>query len=573
MASVYERAGRWYVRYRDGMGRWRDKVTKAESKTEARRLAGEFERRGWRQREGLEALPSDTSETLAELCEWWLKECCAEPSRARDRNRLDKHILRHPIGKLALPRVRAVVVEQRLHEMELAGSSANTVNLLRAVLHSIFARAIRAGKWSGLNPIAGVVRRRVPKVDRPTLRAEEVPLVLAHVPRAWRNLFAAAVYLGLRKGELFGLRKEDVDLPARLVKVTRSYDRKTTKGGHVDLLPIPEPVVPYLQAALEASECELVFPDEDGKMRTEEADPQKVLRRALAHAHLVDGWDHICRWCKGAKAAQHTWRHPDPELRRCPSCGKKLWPKALPRRMRFHDLRHSTATLLLRANAPLQHVSRILRHSDIRLTANTYGHLVVEDLRAAMATLPAAALPEVPFRLPAKGVGGADPEALAASLLQDLENTQSEGPKPVGNPQETSAPSSSAPSRIRTCGPRIRSSENSICRPYQNLSTVEDFSAFLAKQIPGLFKDSIFFEKICCIFAARISKTVPGTARKLLSVRQVAERIGVSAPLVYRAIERGELAHVRVSNAIRVAPADLDAYVARQKRRGVSRQR
>ena len=31
----------------------------------------------------------------------------------------------------------------------------------------------------------------------------------------------------------------------------------------------------------------------------------------------------------------------------CPACGMKLWPKALPRPMRFHDLRHTTATLLM----------------------------------------------------------------------------------------------------------------------------------------------------------------------------------------------------------------------------------
>jgi excisionase family DNA binding protein len=49
----------------------------------------------------------------------------------------------------------------------------------------------------------------------------------------------------------------------------------------------------------------------------------------------------------------------------------------------------------------------------------------------------------------------------------------------------------------------------------------------------------------------------------LLSVRQVAEALGVCTAVVYKLVERGELRHVRVSNAIRVAPGDLADYAAR----------
>jgi len=44
-------------------------------------------------------------------------------------------------------------------------------------------------------------------------------------------------------------------------------------------------------------------------------------------------------------------------------------------------------------------------------------------------------------------------------------------------------------------------------------------------------------------------------------VRQVAERLGVSAATVYKLADRGELPHVRVSNAVRVHPADVEAFV------------
>jgi excisionase family DNA binding protein len=52
-----------------------------------------------------------------------------------------------------------------------------------------------------------------------------------------------------------------------------------------------------------------------------------------------------------------------------------------------------------------------------------------------------------------------------------------------------------------------------------------------------------------------------GGADRLLSVREVAERLSVSTATVYALCERGELAHIRVSNAIRVAPRNLEAFI------------
>ena len=52
-----------------------------------------------------------------------------------------------------------------------------------------------------------------------------------------------------------------------------------------------------------------------------------------------------------------------------------------------------------------------------------------------------------------------------------------------------------------------------------------------------------------------------------MNVREVAEALGVCTAIVYRLVDVGEVAHVRVGNAIRVAPADLTAYLAAFKRR------
>jgi hypothetical protein len=57
----------------------------------------------------------------------------------------------------------------------------------------------------------------------------------------------------------------------------------------------------------------------------------------------------------------------------------------LPRHVRFHDLRHSTATILLREGVDAHRVQKLMRHASFDTTSRTYAHLIVEDLRAGQA--------------------------------------------------------------------------------------------------------------------------------------------------------------------------------------------
>src|SRR5207248_3157378 len=101
-----------------------------------------------------------------------------------------------------------------------------------------------------------------------------------------------------RKGELFGMKKRDVDLKRRLLMVRRSYDRDTTKGAREEAVPIAAALIPFLERAIEASNGELLFPDAAGEMRTEHDKLGKRLRTALNRAGIVDGYLHLCRRCK-----------------------------------------------------------------------------------------------------------------------------------------------------------------------------------------------------------------------------------------------------------------------------------
>jgi integrase len=255
--------------------------------------------------------------------------------------------------------------------------SPQALNHLRGYLSRAFNAARKTERFRGANPASDMQKRRIPKTVPDFLHAEEVPPVLAALSDRWRSLFATALYTGLRKGELLGLRKVDVDLVNRLLTVTRSYRRDTTKGGHADVIPIATELMPYLGDAIARSPSNLVFPAPDGSMMSEGVQLELVLRRALHRAGIVQTWLHKCR----RHGCHHVEAAPDDQLRRCPRCQMKLWPSGQVRPIRFHHLRHTTASLLLMRGADVAAVQRILRHSDPRMTTGTYGHLVPDYLR------------------------------------------------------------------------------------------------------------------------------------------------------------------------------------------------
>ena len=547
-SSVFREDGGWVVKWKDATGRWRKKRTRCATKTEAQGFVRALERQAERQAEGLETSPGDSPlKTFGELLDWWARLYGAKLRSKGWRFSAEKH-LRPALGALPLRQVTAGAIESMLagFDGELAPKSINT---LRGLAQTMFGRAIQAGQWHGANPVLAVRRRKVPKRLPSWLTPEEVSALLPFVPERYRSLFACAVYTGLRRGELVALRKRDVDLAAGTLRVSQSWEADTTKGNAEAVLPIHPELRPHLVAAVARSPSSLLFPRANGKMFSRNVNLPKVLRRALKNAGLVEGYAHVCRRCK-AKAergelpsdATHTWQHADDTLRRCERCDMKLWPTGLPRRVRFHDVRHTTATLLLKAGATLAVVQRVMRHSDPRITADTYGHLDVTDMRAALERLSfAPASPHGPpvVRLPPGTDLGATPAA-----------TQ---------PLAPAALPGSGPSWIRTRDQSVMSGppgESARVAPRSTASHRRESTAVAIAPTS---------DRVALIRPVPVPHGPPVV--RLLTVRAVAAQLAVSTATVYALVERGELAHARVSNSIRIAPADLERYLARGARR------
>src|ERR1041385_488539 len=95
MGSVYQKRGVWYAKYKDALGRIKQHKLKprANTKTAAKEELRDLEHAAERQRRGLEAIPVDCRLTLAELCDWWLRERCPAASAKIERQRLERHII------------------------------------------------------------------------------------------------------------------------------------------------------------------------------------------------------------------------------------------------------------------------------------------------------------------------------------------------------------------------------------------------------------------------------------------------------------------------------------------------
>src|SRR5688572_5525410 len=103
MESIFMQAGSWYIRYKDADGRRVAIKTKAQGKTEAKRLAIEIEQKVERQRLGLEMRNNDSAGTVYELLQWWLETYSeGKSSRARNASVVKKHFADDQLGSTSI---------------------------------------------------------------------------------------------------------------------------------------------------------------------------------------------------------------------------------------------------------------------------------------------------------------------------------------------------------------------------------------------------------------------------------------------------------------------------------------
>ena len=370
--------GVWYVGFKDEHGRQRQQKSAASTQAEAEKLAAELERGAERVRLGLDAKVKEDMPYRAAVA-LYLESL---PPEYRSKPHLESRFRLRILPHLGAVMCRAMTPAD-VKRMLAANNDASpqTREHLRVAVQGSYTFLIQELKLvTGENPAAKLGKVSIPRRRPKFLQQEDVPRLLAAVPEQHRAVFTVAVGTGLRKGELLALRWEDVDLSRRCLHIARSNDNDTTKSGRARVIPLPAWLVPLVQElALEARSA-FVFPDSRGGQQKKWVAFHRVMKTALAHAGLIEGFDHRCVTRGARKSCGHVERRAGSARVPCPKCGAQLWPTAVPLALSFKDLRSTFGTWAYAQTGNIRFVQEVLGHQDVRVTEQRYSHVLETHL-------------------------------------------------------------------------------------------------------------------------------------------------------------------------------------------------
>jgi integrase len=276
-----------------------------------------------------------------------------ESTYSRDKYLVTNHV-KPSIGRVKLKNVNALHLQGLYRERLDYGLSGSTVQKIHHVLHKALAQAV---KWNLIprNPAEDVkAPTPTPKEMYPLSEGEARRLLEAARGDRLEALYVLAVHTGMRRGELLGLKWEDVDLEGQTVRVRRTL----TRTGNGRRLALGEPktrksrrTVRLTQRAVEA-------------LRSHRA--RQAEEKLRAGGLYQD---------QGLVFAGERGGFINPSNLRQRSFAPLLKRAGLPP-ITFHDLRHTCASLLFQRNVHPKHVQELLRHASVAITLDTYSHML-----------------------------------------------------------------------------------------------------------------------------------------------------------------------------------------------------
>lgn len=301
-------------------------------------------------------------QTIAQYLTQWL-ENQQSAIRARSFERYEQLVRLHilpVLGRVSLQKLTPQHVQALYTRKIKEGLSQTTVGMIHTVLHKALGDALRWGLVAR-NMCDAVSPPRIDRHEIQPLSVEQARKLLAEAQgHSLEALFVLALSTGMRRGELLGLKWQDINIATGILQVRRILTR--SHGNR------------YVEA----------------EPKTEKSRRSIILPTVTVEALK----QHQARQEEARKLAGESWQERG--LVFCTSLGTPLNPskvlerfKALLRRaglpsIRFHDLRHSTATILLGMGVHPKLVQELLGHNQISMTMDIYSHALPTMQRDAM---------------------------------------------------------------------------------------------------------------------------------------------------------------------------------------------
>jgi len=354
MACVTKRRGKWVLDYRDQHGKRHWETTNGNRKQAEQLLAQRLQQIG-----RYEYQSRSEQKTFDELVDAYLAGHVRVNVRVSTAKSYEGDLNRHILPYFKGRKIREITPDDidsfksHLLEKEIKrkrkneivinkGVGRRTVNKCLTLLSMMFRYALRY-RWMSYNPAAEVKKLRDPTIKHDLiyeniLTPDEINCLLDKADDRWKLIIKAAIYSGMREGELLGLQWGDIDWNTKEIYVRRTFsdgrfsEPKTRSSRR--RIRIDETLVQKLKRwklKCPKGELELVFPNGAGN-------PEN-------HGNLLN-------------------RGFYPALRR-----------AGLRKIRFHDLRHTYASLLIANDEKPKRIQTLLGHSSIKITLDIYGHL------------------------------------------------------------------------------------------------------------------------------------------------------------------------------------------------------
>jgi len=346
--SIVKRAdGRWMARVTlsDGTRKTLYAKTRREA---ARRLTAALRD----QDNGLPAV-SDR-QTLAQFLNSWLASTRYK-LRPRTWTRREEYVRLHVIpvlGSLPLARLTAQLIEALYAQKIEEGLSTTTVHHLHAVLHRALESALRLGLVQR-NVAHLVDPPRIAHHEMITLSPEQARQFLAAAEgERLEALYVLALSTGMRAGELLALRWRDVNLDSASVHVRATLQQTSAGYNFAE----PKTARSRRQIALSSTAVDVLR-----RHLEQQVAERKRMGSAWEDLGLVFP-NTVGRPLDNVNLLRY-WFHP------------LLEHAGLPR-MRFHDLRHTAATLLLGRGVNPKIVSEMLGHASVAITLDIYSHVM-----------------------------------------------------------------------------------------------------------------------------------------------------------------------------------------------------